>query len=174
MTYVRTAFFAAVIAFGGLVVPLAAQVRITGGITGTVTDPSGAVIPGATVQLVDEGTGQTKETVTSGQGVFQFPDLNSGRYTVTVSLQGFQTAKYDKVVVEASRSTDLRISLGVGSMGETVTVSGSAPVLESTQNTIATTLTRKDGSTAEFAYRATRTVVAGMQLYVSVGFLSES
>jgi len=144
MTYVRTAFFAAVIAFGALVVPLAAQVRITGGITGTVTDPSGAVIPGATVQLVDEGTGQTKETVTSGQGVFQFPDLNSGRYTVTVSLQGFQTAKYDKVVVEASRSTDLRISLGVGSMGETVTVSGSAPVLESTQNTIATTLTRKD------------------------------
>jgi hypothetical protein len=88
-----------------------AQVRITGGITGTVTDPSDAVIPGATVQLRDEGTGQTKETVTNQGGVFQFPDLNSGRYTVTVTLNGFTTAKYEKVVVEASRSTDLRVKL---------------------------------------------------------------
>lgn len=120
-----------------------AQVRITGGITGIVTDPSEAVIPGTTVQLKDEGTGQTRETVTNNQGVFQFPDLNSGRYTVTVTLQGFQTARYDQVVVEASRSTDLRIKLAVGSMGETVTVSGSAPVLETTQNTVSTTIDRK-------------------------------
>src|SRR4029077_20098612 len=67
-------------------VPLAAgaQVRITGGITGLVTDPSDAIIPGATVQLTDEGTGIARDTVTNASGVFQFPDLNSGRYTVTV------------------------------------------------------------------------------------------
>ena len=58
-------------------VPLAAgaQVRITGAITGLVTDPSDAVIPGATVQLVDEGTGITKDTVTNTSGVFQFLDF---------------------------------------------------------------------------------------------------
>ena len=128
-----------------LCAPLAAgaQVRITGAITGLVTDPSDAVIPGATVQLTDEGTGATKEAVTSTNGVFQFFDLNSGRYTVSVTLQGFQTAKYEHVVVEASRSTDLRVKLGVGATTETVTVSGAAPVLEATQNAISTTLDRK-------------------------------
>src|SRR3954468_12732202 len=145
MIYVRHALLAGFIALAGLLAPRTAhaQVRITGAITGTVSDNSGAVVPGATVQLVDEGTRQTKDTVTNGQGVFQFPDLNSGRYAVTVTLQGFQTAKFDKIVVEASRSTDLRVKLNVGSMGETVTVSGSAPVLETTQNTISTTIERK-------------------------------
>jgi hypothetical protein len=125
--------------------PLAAgaQVRITGGISGVVTDPSDAVIPGATVQLKDESTGSAKETVTNNSGGFQFPDLNSGRYTVTVTLSGFQSAVYDKVVVESSRTTDLRIKLAVGSMGETVTVTGYTPVLETTQNTISTTIDRK-------------------------------
>src|SRR5437660_12921697 len=99
----------------------AAQVRITGGISGVVTDPSDAVIPGATVQLKDESTGATRETVTNNSGGFQFPDLNSGTYTVTVTLSGFTTAAYTKVVVESSRTTDLRIKLAVGSMGETVT-----------------------------------------------------
>ena len=124
-------------------VPATAQVRITGGIAGLVTDPSDAIIPGATVQLTDEGTGIAKETVTNTGGVFQFLDLNSGRYTVIVSLQGFQTAKYDRVVVESSRTTDLRVKLAVGSMGETVTVSGATPLLETTQNTISTTIDRK-------------------------------
>ena len=143
MTKLRRALLPALLAV--LLAPSAAraQVRITGGITGTVTDPSDAVIPGATVQLKDDGTGQTKETVTNEGGVFQFPDLNSGRYSVTVSLNGFTTAKYEQVVVEASRSTDLRVKLAVGSMGETVTVSGAAPVLETTQNTISTTIDRQ-------------------------------
>src|SRR4051812_28964583 len=145
MIYVRHALLAGLIALAGLLAarPAHAQVRITGAITGTVSDNSGAVVPGATVQLVDEGTRQTKDTVTNGQGVFQFPDLNSGRYTVTVTLQGFQTSKFDHVVVEASRSTDLRVKLAVGAATETVTVSGAAPVLETTQNTISTTLDRK-------------------------------
>jgi hypothetical protein len=145
MTHVRLSTLLLVLA-AALLCPrsLAAQVRITGGISGIVTDPSDAVVPGATVQLKDEGTGIARETVTTESGAFQFPDLNSGRYTVTVTLQGFQTAKFDKVVVEASRATELRVKLNVGSMGETVTVSGSAPVLETSQNTIATTLNRKD------------------------------
>src|SRR5262245_54379273 len=119
-----------------------AQVRITGAITGLVTDPSGALVPGATVQLTDEATGIRKEAVSNESGVFQFPDLNSGRYTVVVTLQGFQTARFEKVVVEASRTTDLRVTLAVGSMGETVTVSGATPLLETTQNTVSNTIDR--------------------------------
>ena len=124
-------------------IPATAQVRITGAISGLVTDPSDAVVPGATVQLKDEGTGITQQTVTSSGGQFEFPNLSSGSYAVTVTLSGFQTAVYDKVVVESSRTTDLRIKLTVGSASETVTVSGASPILESTQNTIATTISRK-------------------------------
>src|SRR5215471_6974534 len=108
----------------------AAQVRITGGISGIVTDSSQALVPGASVQLTDEGTGITQETVTNNAGAFQFPNLSSGTYTVTVTLSGFQTAAYKKVAVEASRATDLRITLSVGNASETVTVNGASPILE--------------------------------------------
>src|SRR5262249_21486646 len=123
-------------------VPASAQVRITGGISGIVADPSEALVPGATVQLTDEGTGITQETVTNSAGAFQFPNLSSGTYTVTVTLAGFQTAVYTKVAVEASRTTDLRIKLSVGAASETVTVSGASPILETTQNVVATTIPR--------------------------------
>src|SRR5437763_12364524 len=69
-----------------------AQVRITGAIAGTVIDASDAVVPGARVQLIDEGTGVAKETTTGESGSFLFPDLSFGSYRVAVSLDGFQTA----------------------------------------------------------------------------------
>src|ERR1043165_9755838 len=86
-----------------LLCPLAAsaQVRITGAISGIVLDQSDVVVPGATVQLKDDATGITQDTVTTGSGVFQFPNLNSGTYTVTVTLQGFTSAKFDKEIGRA-------------------------------------------------------------------------
>ncbi len=143
MNHVRCA---ALLLLAGLLVPTAAraQVRITGAISGIVTDPSDALIPGATVQLTDEATGITHETVTNGSGAFQFPNLNSGTYAVRVTLSGFQTAVYNKVAVESSRTTDLRIKLSVGAATETVTVSGASPILETTQNIVATTIPRKE------------------------------
>src|SRR5262245_43703344 len=101
--------------------PALAQVSITGGIAGTVTDTSDAVVPGASVNLKDEGTGLEKSAVTDGQGVFAFRDLNFGSYQVTVSLQGFKTALYKKVSVESGRVTDLRIRLSVGGLEQAVT-----------------------------------------------------
>ena len=111
---------------------VSAQVGVTGTINGTVTDPSDAVVPGASVQLKDEGTGVTKDTVTDQSGAFEFRALNFGTYTLTVTLQGFQTAVYNKVVVESGRTTDLRVKLSAGGIEQTVTVEGSTPVLEMT------------------------------------------
>ncbi len=143
MTHVRAAavLLAALACAPG---PAVAQVRISGGISGVVTDPSNAVVPGATVQVKDDSTGISQDTVTTSGGAFQFPNLNSGAYTVTVTLSGFQTAIYSRVAVEASRTTDLRIKLSVGSASETVTVSGASPILETTQNVVATTIPRKE------------------------------
>jgi hypothetical protein len=123
--------------------PATAQVSVTGAINGTVTDASDAVVPGATVQLKDEGTGVTKDAVTNMSGSFEFRDLSFGSYQVTVTLQGFQTALYRKVIVESGRTTDLRVKLAPGGLEETVTVEGSSPVLEMTSNVISSTLNRQ-------------------------------
>ncbi len=117
-----------------------AQIRIAGAVAGTVTDSSDAVVPGAAVQLVDELTGIAKESVTNASGGFQFPDLSFGSYRVTVTLDGFQTAVFTKVIVESSRTTDLRVKLQPGAISEQVQVTGVTPVLEMTSNVVSTTV----------------------------------
>ena len=71
-----------------------AQVRTVGSITGTVTDPEGNPVPGATVVLRDERTNITRESVSNDQGSFRFLDLQAGSYEVTVSLTGFQATVF--------------------------------------------------------------------------------
>src|SRR5208282_4542800 len=82
--------------FGGL--PLYAQQNV-GGIVGTVTDPSGAVVPRATTSAVDQGTGLTSTTQTSSSGYFTFTSLPIGRYKVSVRAVGFQTYQRSDIPV---------------------------------------------------------------------------
>jgi len=119
-----------------------AQVRIVGSISGTVQDPTGAVVPGAQVVLKDEGTGLKKETISDAQGGFLFPDLNYGSYEITVTMTGFQTTVLNKIVVEASKTTDVTAKLTVGQISEIVTVESAAtPVLTTSSNLVAATIT---------------------------------
>jgi hypothetical protein len=133
---------ALVLACCGLLSPATApaQVRIAGAITGTVVDSTGLVVPGAEVQLTDERTSFQKHLTSNESGSFTFPDLNFGSYAVTVALQGFRSVTITHVIVESSRTTDLRITLEVGAMGESVTVVGATPLLAATTNTISNTL----------------------------------
>jgi hypothetical protein len=131
-----------------------AQVSITGAIAGTVRDDSDAVIPGASVQLLDEGTGVQKQTVTNQSGDFAFRDLSSGSYQVTVALAGFQTAIFKKVIVESGRTTDLRVKLGLGGLEQAVTVEGTTPVLEMTSNVISSTIGSKQMNELPLAGRS--------------------
>jgi hypothetical protein len=149
-----------------------AQIRIAGAVAGTITDSSDAVVPGASVQLVDEGTGISKEMVTNDSGGFVFPDLSFGLYRVTVTLQGFHTAVYEHVKVESSRTTDLRIKLQVGSLDEQVQVQGVIPVLEMTSNVVSTTVNNKALSELPLNGRSTFTfarLMPGTQTPVSSG-----
>ncbi|MBX5478420.1 MAG: carboxypeptidase regulatory-like domain-containing protein [Pyrinomonas methylaliphatogenes] len=116
------------------------QVRTVGSINGTVTDQSGAVVAGAKVQLRDELTGATKETVTDEAGNFTFQNLQAGTYEVDVAATGFQPAVYKGVVVESARTTDLFVRLQVGAIAGTVEVVGVAPALEATSNVISNTV----------------------------------
>src|SRR5258708_22828044 len=81
-----------------------------GGITGTITDSSGAAIAGATVQAVSGATGLRRDTTTSTAGEFAFQDLPLGEYTVTASHTGFDQIKVDKVQVEVGKVTSLRLT----------------------------------------------------------------
>src|SRR6478736_2410387 len=78
------------IAFGAFCAPLLmSQTLITGDITGTVTDPSGAVIPRAAVSLKNNGTGAGRETVANGQGSYRFSLLSPGNYLLTAKAPDF-------------------------------------------------------------------------------------
>jgi hypothetical protein len=106
-----------------------------GGINGVVTDQSGAVVPGATVEAVDLATGVSHKTVSSSAGEYIFQDLPLGTYTVTVKATGFQSTAFSKVPVTAGVIYTLAIKLSVASTGETVEVSASGLALDTTTTT---------------------------------------
>src|SRR3954453_20644937 len=77
-----------------------------GGIAGTVTDPQQAALPGATVTATNNQTGAVRTTVTGTDGRFQFADLEPGRYTVSIELQGFQRLENRDVIVLLGHNID--------------------------------------------------------------------
>jgi hypothetical protein len=107
-----------------------------GGIAGSVADTSAAAIPEATVKIEHTGTGLTREMTTSTTGDFNFPDLPTGIYTVTVSRQGFQTQKIEKVDVAVGRITSLPITLSVASQAATVEVQAVTATLETNESAL--------------------------------------
>ncbi|HEU4389104.1 MAG TPA: carboxypeptidase-like regulatory domain-containing protein, partial [Blastocatellia bacterium] len=139
---IMTVIVSSALALGGQSV--FAQLRITGRISGTVEDPSGAVVPHAKVVLKDLKTTITKETTSSDGGGFLFPDLASGEYEVTVSATGFQTAVLPNISVSTSHTTDVKVTLQVGQMSETVmVVGGDSKGLETSSQLVSTAIATK-------------------------------
>jgi hypothetical protein len=103
--------------------PLTAQ-ETTGTIVGTVTDESGAVLPGVTVVVRHQGTGQTFERVTSAEGGYTVPLLPVGTYEITFSLSGFQTRVVRGVILSVNDRVPIDARLSVGGVTETVEVTG--------------------------------------------------
>ena len=109
-----------------------AQGGVTSTITGVVRDEGGGVLPGATVLVVSNATGSRFETITSSTGLYTVPSLSAGVYTVTVSLTGFKTSEIRDVRVQLGAPTTLNATLGVGTLEETITVSGAGSELINT------------------------------------------
>ena len=121
-----------------------AQHGSEGTVTVTVLDPSGSVVQGAELQLRDVGTNSVRRASTQEQGVYTFPNLSLGKYTLTVKKQGFQSQEFTDVTVEAAKTTDITATLKVGAISETVQVTGgAAPLVETTTNAIGTTINMK-------------------------------
>ncbi len=117
-----------------------AQGGTTSALAGVVVDTSGGVIPGADVAAKQNATGGTVNAVTNADGVFSFPALNTGTYTVTVSLQGFKTYVSNDVVLTSGTGANLRIPLEVGVIEEQVTVSSASEIVQTQSATITTTI----------------------------------
>src|SRR5215468_5088128 len=117
-----------------------AQLRIVGAISGTVQDPTGAVIPGVQVSLMDTRTGMIRETLSTENGTFLFPDLASGLYEVTATQPGFQTSRLQDVSVSTSQTTDVRITMALGPATAEIRVSAdNAPILDTSTQLVADT-----------------------------------
>src|SRR5436189_1905541 len=107
-------------------------------IAGIVRDTSGAVLPGVSVEISSSVLiEKTRTAVTDGEGQYKIIDLRPGVYVVTFSLQGFQTSRREGLELPANFTATVNGDLRVGSLQETVTVSGQSPVVD-VQNTAKT------------------------------------
>jgi Carboxypeptidase regulatory-like domain len=102
----------------------------TGGITGIVTDPTGAVVSGAKVSITDVDRGTTVTTSTNNQGEYVVSPLKIGRYKVTIEKSGFQKVVLGPVKVDVQAQPAVNAKLRVGSISETVTITTQGPQLE--------------------------------------------
>ncbi|HEY6126952.1 MAG TPA: carboxypeptidase regulatory-like domain-containing protein [Candidatus Acidoferrum sp.] len=115
-----------------------AQTIVTGGISGTVTDPSGAAIAGANLALKSSATGESFNATTSATGAYQYSLLKPGEYTLTISKDGFNTSTR-KINVQLGQNSTVNLTLEVGTTSTTVEVTGEQTPLLQTENANITT-----------------------------------
>ena len=121
----------AVLLLAGVAAPGFAQSQAANGsIEGTITDNSGAVLPGVTVTVTNTDTGGQRVVVSNESGVYRAPLLPLGTYSVAAELQGFKKFEQKGVSLSAGMTAVINIVLSVGSMSETITVTGESPVAE--------------------------------------------
>ncbi len=109
---------------------LMAQSQVSGDMTGTVTDPSGAVLSGAMVTLKSDASGQTRTTTTGSNGNYRFSLLAPGNYTVSVSAPNFSKSEI-KAAVNVGQATIADVKMSVGTASQTVEVNATAPLVQS-------------------------------------------
>ncbi len=128
-----------------IVVALPIHAQYGASLQGTVTDPMGAVVPGATITLVDKETNRTVTAVSGDAGLFTFNQLAPSSYTITVSRDGFKKKVLDNVAILAEQANSLNVKLDVGTAAETVTVNAAeTPVIDTETGSISGTISQND------------------------------
>jgi hypothetical protein len=126
---VLTAVMLVALVWAGL--PAAANAQATRGtILGTITDQTGAAMPGVTVVATETRTNVSYDTVTNETGNFTFPNIPDGIYNIKAELQGFKTVVREAIRLAVNTSIRVDLALAVGELAETVTVSGETPLLQ--------------------------------------------
>ena len=123
----------------GLATSAVAQ-SVSGTILGTVTDSTGAVVAGAKVTIVNEGTGLTRSVVADVNGEYTAPALPTGHYTITSEMTGFKTVALSNVEVGVDQRVRINIKHEVGAMTESVSVTADTPLLQTSSSELGTTV----------------------------------
>jgi hypothetical protein len=119
---------------------LIAQSAGTSGLSGTITDPSGAAIPNVTVTITNNDNGQSRTATTGSDGVYKFTLLQPGSYKIRFAAMGFKTAEVSAVTLSVTETPSLDRTLEVGQQSEQVTVEASAETLQTQSSTLGTTV----------------------------------
>lgn len=109
-------------------------------VVGTVLDPNGAAVSGATVKITNTATGVSKETTSGTDGTYRIEAVDPGSYNVTVNAAGFKASTRENVAIAGSQTNDLPFSLEVGSANEVVQVTSDTVILQSQDGTRVNTL----------------------------------
>ena len=126
-------------------VPLALFAQTNrGGITGTVFDPTGAVVPGAAITVTNIGTGQKFHEKTSSAGVYNVPGLDPVTYSVVVEAQGFKKSLIENVKVDTATIATVDIHLETGSVASEVTVQAESAMVNTENGTLSNTITERE------------------------------
>jgi hypothetical protein len=137
------AWWAATLLLVFLAIPAHAQYRAS--LRGTVADPTGAVIPGATVTLTDKDTNATRTATSDGSGIYTFNALPPDHFSLVAERQGFEKKEVAQVVLIPEQPNTLDVQLQLGDVQQTVTVTGSAaPLLDSGTATVSATISSNE------------------------------
>jgi hypothetical protein len=120
--------------------PLSAQID-TGGITGTVTDPLGAIVPGATILLTNDGTGVILSTKSTSTGTYSLNDIRPGSYTLSAEVAGFHKFVEKGLQVHLQNTLTIDIPFSTGAVNQQVTVTAAAPLLQAENAAVGQTIT---------------------------------
>jgi len=134
-----------------------------GSILGTVTDDSGARVPGAAITVRNTETGITRSVTTDAGGRYRAPNLGLGLYEVRAELMGFRTAVRQGIQVTVAAESNVNLTLSIGAVAEQVVVTGEAPLIETTSATIGAGGRQKDSRPAaeRTQFRATGVLADG-------------
>ncbi|MCL6545017.1 MAG: carboxypeptidase-like regulatory domain-containing protein, partial [Bryobacteraceae bacterium] len=142
-----------------------------GSLTGAVTDPSQAAIPGATVRARNLSTGVSKETTSNESGIYLFADLQPGTYDITISAKAFGTVTSQGLVIEANRIRRFDATLKVAEVTESITVSAAGAALQTDRSDVNVNVTTREitnltlGGSMGRNYQSLMALVPGAVLY---------
>ncbi len=119
-----------VVIVGALLLPSAASAQSTGNIAGVVNDATGAIVPGVTVEATSPALIVARTVTTDGQGRYLVEALPAGTYKITFTLAGFRSVIREGIQLSTGFTASVNVELAVGSVAETVTVSGASPIVD--------------------------------------------
>ncbi len=127
----------------GLMVPTSLGQVNTSTFLGTITDQSGARVPGAVITITDVGTGSQRKAITGNDGSYVVPNLKPGEYNITTEIKGFKSTTLKGVVLQVDQQARIDIVLEVGEVTQEVLVEGEAPIIATDNATVGEVIDNK-------------------------------